>query len=462
MDKLEYLESERIKLWQKIKEVEQLAISKLSDAEAEAKAASKKVAEYKNRTKEAYESVLTDLKTISAHASVATTAGESVNKSLKESEDLVVALKGFINDAQANKEEMARLLDAAKKLSESMEKINAGVEEETEKLAAMQKAILNSSEIQKRVELIYKTVLERSEKVEDIYHEVYGYTATDSQTDDEVEVKGLKDKLAESYKEIEKKIDFTSTELGRKHEENGKALLQCEKNWTDKLSGLGKEIEALLPKALTAGLSHAYAKKKDDETAEGKGIFKTFIASICGLIIVSFIPFGICIYYINTGIPLQESVERMPRLVFSIIPLYIPILWVAYSASKKLNLSKRLVEEYTHKEVLSKTYEGLAKQVQDLGDNPMSKDLRVKLLYNILDISAENPGKLISDYNKSDHPMMDALDKSILLTNAVNKLVKVPGFKKISALIQKKADKILDEEDRKATAGLAHVGEEKP
>ena len=36
-----------------------------------------------------------------------------------------------------------------------------------------------------------------------------------------------------------------------------------------------------------------------------------------------------------------------------------------------------------------------------------------------LEVNSKNPGKLISDYNKSDHPLMDVLDldKSIKLTN---------------------------------------------
>lgn len=457
MDRLDYLDSERTKLWQKLSEVEQLAASKVSDAESEAKGAARKAVEYKKKAKEAHESAEVDLKTISEFAAVSASSSDAVKKSLKDSEALVSSLRGFIEEAQKNKAEMTKLFDAATQLSESMVELNAGIEEENEKLAAVQKATLTSTEIQKRIELTYKTVLERSEKIEDIYHEVYGYTGTDEKSDNEIEVKGLKDKLSDSYKEIEKKIESTSTELTKRHEENTKALGQCEKDWSEKLSGLVKEIDSLLPKALTAGLSYAYAKKKDDETKESKRIFWTFIIAIIGLIAVSFIPFGVCIYYLSEGMALQESVERLPRLVFSIIPLYVPILWVAYSANKRQNLSKRLIEEYTHKEVLSKTYEGLAKQVRDIGDNPMSEDLRTKLLYNILDISAENPGKLISDYNKSDHPMMDALDKSIMLTNAVNKIAKIPGFKKISDMIQKKADAILKEENRKAQEGLSVV-----
>jgi hypothetical protein len=120
-----------------------------------------------------------------------------------------------------------------------------------------------------------------------------------------------------------------------------------------------------------------------------------------------------------------------------------------------MNLTKRLIEEYSHKEVLSKTFEGLSKQIDGIEDKTTSADLRIKLLYNILEVNSENPGKLISDYNKTDHPLMDALDKSIKLTNAVTKLSKIPGFSKLAATLERKSKKILNEETKKVDAGLA-------
>jgi 2-oxo-4-hydroxy-4-carboxy--5-ureidoimidazoline (OHCU) decarboxylase len=75
-------------------------------------------------------------------------------------------------------------------------------------------------------------------------------------------------------------------------------------------------------------------------------------------------------------------------------------------------------------------------------------------LYNILEVSSENPGKLISDYNKSDHPLMDALDKSVQLATAFEKLEKIPGFSKLAEKLNKKSKSILENEDEKANAGL--------
>ena len=148
-----------------------------------------------------------------------------------------------------------------------------------------------------------------------------------------------------------------------------------------------------------------------------------------------------------------------------ILPIYIPVLWVANSANKKINLSKRLIEEYSHKEVLSKTFEGLSNQISEISlSNPsIAEDLRIKLLYNLLDVSAENPGKLISDYRRGDHPLMDALEKSSQLTDAFEKLAKLPGFGNLAKKLSDKAESLIVEQTRKAEAGInVHSRESEP
>ena len=49
---------------------------------------------------------------------------------------------------------------------------------------------------------------------------------------------------------------------------------------------------------------------------------------------------------------------------------------------------------------------------------------------------------------------MDALDKSIKLTNAVAKLSNIPGFNKLAASLGKKTETLLAKENDKANQGL--------
>ncbi|WP_170964616.1 hypothetical protein, partial [Vibrio sp. F13] len=70
--------------------------------------------------------------------------------------------------------------------------------------------------------------------------------------------------------------------------------------------------------------------------------------------------------------------------------------------------------------------EGLSTQISKIGEDESSGELRTRLLFNLLQVNSENPGKLISDYNNSDHPIIDAIDKSSKLADAINKLDNVP------------------------------------
>ena len=61
-----------------------------------------------------------------------------------------------------------------------------------------------------------------------------------------------------------------------------------------------------------------------------------FHRAIILLISISFIPFLVAIYFLAMGKGLEETILKLPSLTMSILPLYIPILWVAYSSNKKI------------------------------------------------------------------------------------------------------------------------------
>ena len=69
-------------------------------------------------------------------------------------------------------------------------------------------------------------------------------------------------------------------------------------------------------------------------------------------------------------------------------------------------------------------------------------------------MSAENPGKLITNYNKSDHPLMDALENSAKLADSVSALAKIPGFSSLANKLAQKADNVIRENSKKVETGL--------
>jgi len=98
------------------------------------------------------------------------------------------------------------------------------------------------------------------------------------------------------------------------------------------------------------------------------------------LIGVSLLPVGVSIFFLAKNTSMLDVIDKLPRLILGIVPMYIPPLWFTYSVSKKLNLSKRLIEEYAHKEVLSRTYEGLSNQIANIGDKNQSEELKISCL----------------------------------------------------------------------------------
>jgi hypothetical protein len=85
----------------------------------------------------------------------------------------------------------------------------------------------------------------------------------------------------------------------------------------------------------------------------------------------------------------------------------------------------------------------------------VKEELRTRLLFNVLQVSAENPGKLITNYNKADHPIMEALENSAKLSDSVEALAKIPGFSAIAKKLSDKGEGFLREQEAKVERGLA-------
>lgn len=432
---IEYLESERKKLWKAVVELQEEVKKKTSDYEAEAKQASKKCAEYKNKCDLAKNDSNHHLEDI-----------KKVSKEILESNvtNQIHEIRTFYELLLSNK-------TALENHAAELEQLFANYSTYADKLKKLDDLANSADESSTKIDAIYKQLVAKKKEIDELHVEVFGYIETDSATGEKIEVKGLKDELDATYTELKSDFEAFSVNKNREFDDtiNG---------WRKEYSSVLKNVEDLLPRALTTGLSFAYSDKKDAEVKESQALEQVFKTYVKGLIGISLIPFIFTAYMVMfKGMQLEESILKMPRLVFAILPLYIPVLWVAYSANRKINLSKRLIEEYTHKEVLSKTFEGLSKQIENIKDSEVSNELRTRLLYNILEVSSENPGKLISDYNKSDHPLMDALDKSVKLTNAIEHLAKVPGMAKLISVLENKSKAALEKEEKKAVTGIEKV-----
>jgi hypothetical protein len=457
MSAIEYLEDERKKLWEAITELKKDLKNKSSDSEHEAKQSSKKISEYKNKS-------LNSKEQIDAALASSTINLNKINEAhliTLEKSEAISEIHLQVIQTQENLKAIAQHADVINGLYENKDDLS-------EKIKTLSDLYKSGSETSSKITATYNNLLKRKQEIDNLYFEIMGFEEENHETGETTIEKGIKDQLEQAYDQIKNELEALKQDLTlfKKNEKDSfkSDLQQNKETLKERMTALEKEytettqkIHALLPDALTAGLSHAFSEKRKDEIKDGEKLGKYFFLAILGLVAVSLIPFIINIYMLTAGKTFDSIITDTPRVVLAILPLYIPFLWLAYFSNKRINLSKRLVEEYTHKEVLSKTFEGLSNQIEGIENEAISEELRIKLLYNILDVSSENPGKLISDYNKADHPVMDVLEKSFKLSNAVDSLRKIPGMNKVAKILDEKSTSILEAKAEKIEKAINTV-----
>tara|TARA_B110000211_G_scaffold31269_1_gene31730 strand:- start:2648 stop:4048 length:1401 start_codon:yes stop_codon:yes gene_type:complete len=462
----DFLDEEREKLWKEVLSLkDDVALLRVdldkgtSDYEAEAKQSSRKSSEYRNRSQAAKEA--------------AESALESIHLNQKYIDALHRKFRGHsdhIDNVLIQCNEATNKFDNFYTKIKDLETLLSKYDDYVSQINDINSYHDQSEETNSKINVLYSAISNHKKEVDEIYLSIFGFEENDEETGEARFISGKKQELEKAYSalssginEAESNIESLKESTSQSNEEflneqAEKVGEQIEK-WDTEHASTTKKIKDLLPDALTTGLSHAFSEKRKSEINSGEKLSRVFGFSILGLVIVSLIPFGVNAYLLSGGKGLEDVIRDLPRLLTSIIPLYIPLVWLAYSSNKKANLSKRLVEEYTHKEVLSKTFEGLSSQIESIEEESISSELRIKLLYNLLEVSAENPGKLISNYNSSDHPLIDALETSSKLGENMRKLDKFPGLAKISELLDKRAKRLLKEQTDNIADALEAVND---
>lgn len=454
-DEFEYLKVEKDKAWARIVALEEeINILKKSIPEnvQDIQNASRSASKYRNRCEESakksqeFEDSITNIH-INMEAKLS--SANDINNNLQTYQQNG---KKYLESLSLQADEINLKYEKINEIISEIEEIYKDNEDLSSKIEELNSFIIEGTKEKDDIALLYKQASLKRNEIYNLHREIIGYDEKNEDTGEEEHFSGLKEELEDSYNQISTKLETISENIDAIHEEtktvysvaldsfksNSEKKLQ---EWENNYQNLKKKIENLLPDALTTGLSHAYSRKRYSELQETKGYQKVFKRSIIGLTAISLIPIIISIYSIFAETPIDTIIERLPKIVFAFLPLYAPLLWVACSSDKKIKLAKRLIEEYTHKEVLSKTYQALVKQINALEDSEASSELKTKLLYNLVLANSENPGKLITDYNTTDNPLMDALDKSTKLANAIEKLSKIPGFAKIAENLARKSER---------------------
>lgn len=385
----------------------------------------------------------------------AASAYKRINERDVSTETLVAELRKNVENSQEVAEQATVLGETLKASTETVKKAEQRISEGVTRFDEEQKAIATQmEELAKRladaneyVETAERQHSELQAEVEDFsdkyeasksqhaeiskYHSLlFGYKKSDGEI-----VEGKTQELEKAYDELELKIASTKTDADNFESECKQRIadfLTAAKNEADVLA---EKVRGLLPDAMTAGLSAAYlANRKMEEDEQGKQL-KLFKWCIGGMMCLALLPISVNFYLWQfCGRTAIDILTMLPREMMLVMPIYIPLFWLAIFANKRVNLSKRLIEEYKHKEAVSKTYEGLAKQIDALGDDKASKELRFRLLYNTVVLSEKNPGELIKHFNRPDNPLIDVLNHGTKFTDSISKLKQIPGFDAIAEI----------------------------
>ncbi|EHR6436386.1 hypothetical protein KUK81_003601 [Vibrio parahaemolyticus] len=441
------LNEEKEYLWKAVEELKakisetnkQLSLLEQSAPEHFSKVlgARKKVSEVKNRAEERLAEVDAIYKNVEAANKLAT--------SLKEEADSNLAtIKEYESTASDKSESITQYhkqyLESKAEIDEALIELNRLVAEKERlavKVESLSEQVTNAELVASKLKSLLSNATKQKNEFDTLHGEVFGFTYEDD-NGEEIEQAGLKDELENAYSKVKNDVSLLSEEVTNVEQRYSEKLDTIEGQYQEGLNSfvskaekqygsIVDQIRSLLPDALTAGLSGAYIDKIKVEKEQLDKHETSFNRAIGWLIICSLLPVAfsmVRVIFLNEQF--ESVIQDAPMIYSMMLPVYAPILWVAYSSNKSYKLSKRLIEEYTHKEVSSRTFEGLSNQIDNIGEDDTSGELRTKLLFNLLQVNSENPGKLISDYNNSDHPIIDAIDKSSKLADAINRLDNVP------------------------------------
>jgi hypothetical protein len=450
--RVSHLESELKKSWERVVKLEQEIKERPSDIEREAKNASKKAAEFRNKTETRLNKATSLVAQIEEKAKNYATITTEIDSLKSQLNAAISGAKLMSDQVVARSNELVADINRIDEIFTLHPDLKS-------KVADLEVLIDSLEENNSKANSTYKGILTRKSDIDKLHREIIGYEDEDEEGN-EVHVDGKKDELEKAYDKISSDIENSDDRIS-KVESNGiekidklieanQAKLSATIDKTKKeYDNTIEKITSLLPNAMTAGLSSAFIAKKAEEVIIYEEYKKKFNKGIWLLVLVSLMPIAVSIAFLSTGSSLIEIVERVPKLVLAFLPIYAPLIWSAISANKKVNLSKRLIEEYSHKQVLSMTIEGLSKQIESVEDFDVMEELRIKLLSNFLNVSSDNPGKLISNYDRSDNPLVEYFQtKKTTKKNSDN------GEESIVTTIEKQAKVIVDDTADKIGEGV--------
>ncbi len=188
-----------------------------------------------------------------------------------------------------------------------------------------------------------------------------------------------------------------STRLNQKEKEADTFLNAQEKKYKE----LFEKIESLLPGAASTGLAKAYYDQKISYKWPIRAWAIVFVLALVGVFIT-----GLLSYENGIKLSFEEllNVEQATSKLIARIPFFFALIWLAAFSSKQYRQNKRLEQEYAHKEVLAKSYQGYKRELESQGKTAADKEIIAALHKVLVATIAKNPSEIMDDGRKDDTP----------------------------------------------------------
>lgn len=194
-----------------------------------------------------------------------------------------------------------------------------------------------------------------------------------------------------------KRLGGLSVRLSQKEKEVDSFLNTQEKRYKE----LFEKIESLLPGATSIGLAQAYYDQKISYKWPVIIWAIIFILALVGVFIT-----GLLSYKNGINLSFGEllNVEQATSKLLAKIPFFFALIWLAAFSSKQYRQNKRLEQEYAHKEVLAKSYQGYKRELESQGKTITDKEIIGALHKVLVATIAKNPSEIMDDGSKEDTP----------------------------------------------------------
>ena len=339
--------------------------SKVTDSEEDARLAAEKSKAILTEIESSKASIDTSVKQIESSAGEITTKSEELVNTASEAIQQKNQIEEFHKESDALRNEVTKLKEemnaALSESSTKLDEINQNLSQcigLPEKLAEAGSQLSELEEKFSQVDDVVNHSVKRKGQIDELHRTILGQ---DIKTEEgEIEhIDGLKEELEAAYNGFDERIQKLNTEADQAVEKINRNFNLLLEQSSEEYDSVSNKLKSLLPDALAAGLSAAYEKKKSEEEDSLKKSSRLFHVLILFLVIISCLPFAVDFYLLFIQkVPLLDVLKDTPKLLVTMLPLYFPILWLAYSTNRKANLSKRIIEKYSIKLCLEEPMRG--------------------------------------------------------------------------------------------------------